>query len=308
MRDPYDILGVSKKASEAEIKKAFRGLAKKHHPDAHANNPAAAKRFQEISGAYDILGDKNKRAQFDRGEIDAAGNPKGFHPGAQGFRQRRGGGAGPDEFEFAFSRGAEGVKAEDIFSEIFGAFGGGGRRQAQARRGGDLALSTTISFTEAALGGSRRLDLPDGRQIEVKIPVGLKDGQQIRLRGQGAPGAQGGPAGDALVTISVAPHPYLAREGRDLRMDLPVTLKEAVLGAKVTVPTLGDPVSLSVPAHSNTGSVLRLRGKGIPATKAAPAGDLLVRLVVSLPDKPDAELDAFAKRWDAAYDPRAKLK
>ncbi|HXI99957.1 MAG TPA: J domain-containing protein, partial [Micropepsaceae bacterium] len=287
MRDPYEVLGVSKKASEAEIKKAFRTLAKKHHPDKHASDPKAVKKFQEISGAYEIIGDKEKRAQYDRGEIDAAGQPKGFNPGSHpggggfeqgfgGFRARPGGGAGPQSFEFEWNgNNAEGFQAEDIFADILGGLGGGGgRRRAQPRKGADVQLQTTVSLQEAALGGTRRVVLADGRQLEVRIPTGVKDGQQIRLRGQGAPGDRGGPPGDALITIAIAPHPYFERDGRDLRLDLPITLKEAVMGAKVSVPTLTGPVTLTVPPHSNTGRVLRLKAKGLPGTGGEAPGDL----------------------------------
>ena len=321
MRDPYDVLGVSRKATEAEIKKAFRALAKKHHPDTHANDPKAVKKFQELSGAYELLGDKEKRAQYDRGEIDEAGQPKGFnqgfHPssgagfeqGFEGFRGRPGGGAGPQNFDFQWSGDSgESVKAEDIFSELFGGLGGGGKRRQQSRKGADVQLQTTVSLLEAAQGGTRRVVLADGRQLEVRIPPGVKDGQQIRLRGQGAPGERGGPPGDALISVAIAPHPYLEREGRDLRMDLPVTLKEALTGAKVPVPTLTGPVTLTVPPHSNSGRVLRLKAKGLPGTGGEAAGDLYVRLVVTLPEAPDPKLDAFVQSWDSAYDPRAKLK
>ena len=311
MRDPYDVLGVARKASEAEIKKAFRALAKKHHPDKTGNDQAAMKRFQEINSAYELLSDKEKRAQYDRGEIDAAGQPKGFgagfNPSAGGFRggPRPGAGAAR-EFHFNFGD-EEGVNIDDILGGIFGGGAGParGRPRAQPRRGQDLQLQTTVSFQEAALGGTRRVMLADGRELEVKIPPGLKEGQQIRLRGQGAPGERGAPAGDLLITVSVAPHPYLTRDGDDIRMDLPITLKEAVLGAKVEVPTLTGPVAVTVPANSNTGNVLRLKGKGIQAP--GHAGDFYIRLLVTLPEQADADLQSFAKRWNAAYDPRTKL-
>ena len=321
MRDPYEVLGVSKKASEAEIKKAFRSLAKKHHPDKHASDPKAVKKFQEISAAYEIVGDKEKRAQFDRGEIDAAGQPKGFDPGSRagasgfeqgfgGFRGRPGGGTGPQGFEFEWGgNNAEGFQADDIFADILGGLGGGGgRRRAQPRKGADVQLQTTVSLQEAALGGTRRVVVADGRQLEVRIPPGVKDGQQIRLRGQGVPGERGGPPGDALITIAIAPHPYFERDGRDLRLDLPITLKEAVIGAKVPVPTLTGPVTVTVPPHSNSGRILRLKAKGLPGAGGESPGDLYARLVVTLPDMPDSKLDDFAGSWNADYDPRAKLK
>lgn len=318
MRDPYDVLGVSKKASEAEIKKAFRSLAKKHHPDTHGNDAGAKKRFQEIGAAYDIVGDKDKRAKFDAGEIDASGNPRGFDPGAQGFRGGpfggggggSGGGPGARDFHFTWTDqdagGAQGFSADDLFSDLLGGLGrGGGGRQ--PRQGQDFTVAMTVSFEEAARGGARRVMLPNGEQIDVKIPPGLKDGQQIRLKGRGGAGRRGAPAGDVMIQVAVAPHPYFTRDGRDLRMDLPITLQEAVLGAKVAVPTLTGTVTLSVPPGSNTGSVLRLKGKGIPAAGAEAAGDFYVKLVVTLPDKPDDALRDFAQGWKNGYDPRAKL-
>src|SRR5580698_1879731 len=255
MRDPYDILGVSKKASEAEIKKAFRNLAKKHHPDTKGGDAAAQKKFQEISAAYDIVGDKEKRAKFDAGEIDAGGNPRGFDPSAHGFGRGGGGGGGPRDFHFTWTDqepgNAQGFSAEDLFSDLLGGLGGRGGRQ-QPRQGQDFSVAVTVSFEEAARGGSRRVMLPNGEQIDVKIPAGLKDGQQIRLKGRGGAGRKGGPPGDVMIQVQVAPHPFFTREGNDLRMELPITLQETVLGAKVPVPTLTGTVSLSVPAGSNT--------------------------------------------------------
>ena len=318
MKDPYEILGVAKTANEAEIKKAFRSLAKKHHPDKHAGDAAAKKRFQEISGAYDILGDKDKRAQFDSGAIGADGNPKGFDPrqggfGAGGFRQGNpfggGGGAGARDFQFSFDEAPGGAAGfEDIFADLMGGGRRAGRGQSRAAKGEDFSVAVTVSFAEAAIGGTRRVVLPNGEQIDVKIPVGVKDGQAVRVKERGGAGRGGGPNGDILLSVSVAPHPFMTRDGNDVRMDLPVTLKEAVLGAKVAVPTLTGAVSLSVPPNSNTGTVLRLKGKGIGAQGATAAGDFYVRLVVSLPDKPDESLRSFAQGWSADYDPRAKLR
>jgi DnaJ-class molecular chaperone len=313
MRDPYEILGVSKTASEAEIKKAFRNLAKKHHPDTQSADKNAQKKFQEISGAYDIVGDKEKRAKFDAGEIDASGNPRGFdRRQGGGFRQGGpfGGGQGARDFHFTWDNAGggaqEGFSAEDIFADLLG--GGGGRRgRSQPRRGEDFTVSTTISFDEAARGGTRRVVAPTGEQIDVKIPVGVKEGQHIRVKGRGGPGRNGGPSGDILIQIAVAPHPSMTREGNDIRMELPVTLKEAVQGGKVNVPTLSGTVALSVPPNSNTGTVLRLKGKGIAPANTTP-GDLYVKLVVALPEHPDSDLAKFVEGWKADYDPRAKMK
>jgi DnaJ-class molecular chaperone len=315
--DPYKVLGVSKSASEADIKKAFRTLAKTHHPDKHANDPKAQKKFQEISGAYDILGDKEKRAKFDRGEIDESGNPRGFDPGAHGFQGGPfgGGGGGARDFHFGFGGQddqSQGFRAEDIFSDLLGGLGGRGRRGAQPRKGESYEIAVTVSFEEAARGGTRRIMLPEGRDVDERIPVGTKDGAQIRLKGQGGPGAAGGPPGDVLLTMSVAAHPYYTREGDNLRMELPITLQEAVLGGKVPVPTLTGTVELTVPPNSNSGATLRLKGKGIPGRGTSgggePAGDLYVKLVVTLPEKGDEALKDFVEKWDKKYDPRAKFK
>ena len=311
MRDPYEVLGVAKNASEADIKKAFRTLAKKHHPDTHGGDVAAKKKFQEISAAYDIVGDKEKRTKFDQGMIDANGNPRGFDPGAGGpFRQ----GGGPGDFQFNWGGDTEtvegGFRPEDLLNEIFGGRGGGGGggpRRRRARRGEDYALAMTIGFEEAARGGTQRIVLPDGRELDVRIPVGVRDGQQIRLKGQGGAGRENGPSGDILLTLHVAAHPFFVRDGSDLRMELPVTLNEAVLGGKVNAPTLTGPVTLTIPAGSNSGTSLRLKGKGIPAHAGQAAGDFYVKLIVTLPDKPDQALRDFAAGWSADYNPRAKL-
>ena len=322
MKDPYEVLGVAKTASEAEIKKAFRTLAKKHHPDKHAGDAAAQKRFQEISGAYDILGDKDKRAQYDAGAIGPDGNPRGFDPrqGGGGFRQGHpfgsgfggyggGGGPGAREFHFSFDDGTGGGAAgfEDIFADLMGG-ARRAKRQPRQTKGEDFSAAVTVSFDEAANGGTRRVMLQNGEQIDIKIPVGVKDGQTIRVKGRGGAGQGGGPNGDILLTVSVAPHPTMTRDGNDIRTDLPVTLKEAVLGGKVPVPTLTGTVSLTVPPNSNTGTILRLKGKGIAAHGGEAAGDLYVRLVVSLPDHADEALKSFASGWAASYDPRAKSR
>lgn len=314
MRDPYEILGVPRTAGEAEIKKAFRNLAKKHHPDKHAGDAAAQKKFQEISAAYDILGDKDKRAQFDGGAIGPDGNPRGFDPRG-GFRQGSpfgfgAGGGGNREFHFSSEDlGGGGSAFEDIFASMMG---GGARRGAQAgaraAKGGDFSAAVTVSLAEAVAGGTRRIVMQNGEQIDVKIPAGVKDGQTIRIKGRGGAGRGGGPNGDVLLQIGVAAHPFIVRDGAHLRMDLPVTLKEAVAGGKVPVPTLAGTLSLTVPEGSNTGTTLRLKGKGVPAHGKEEAGDLFVRLVVTLPDKPDQALRGFVDNWSSDYDPRAKLR
>jgi DnaJ-class molecular chaperone len=316
MKDPYEVLGVPKGASEADIKKAFRALAKKHHPDKHQGDAAAQKRFQEISGAYDILGDKDKRAQFDAGAIGADGNPRGFDPrqggGFRGGNPFGGGGAGARDFHFSFDDAAGSPHGgfEDIFESLMGGRrpGGPGRAQSRAARGEDFTASVTVAFDEAVSGGTRRVVLQNGEQLDVKIPAGVKDGQTIRVKGRGGAGRGGGANGDILLTVSVSPHPFMTRDGNDIRMDLPVTLKEAVLGGKVPVPTLTGTVSLSVPPNANTGTILRLKGKGVAAHGSTPAGDLYVRLVVTLPDKSDEALKRFLEGWEGTYDPRARMR
>ena len=321
MRDPYQILGVSKGASEAEIKSAYRKLAKKLHPDANKHDPKAASRFAELNAAYEIVGDDEKRKAFDRGEIDAEGKPRfrgfegfGAQPGGGGFHP--GGGAqfehfsfGPDGFQRS-ARGGGGGGFEDILRGVFGGrFGGGGAQQFEPEdfgaptMGQDLHASLTITLPEAAAGTKARVHLPTGKEIEVKIPAGLTSGQQIRLKGQGYPNTRG-PAGDALITVNVAPHPVFTPEGADLRLELPITLYEAVLGAKVRVPTLDGPVELAVPAGTSSGRTFRLKGKGLKAK--AGTGDLLATVRIVLPDKADEELTALMKKWreKKPYSPR----
>ena len=318
MRDPYQILGVPKDASHGDVKKAFRKLAKLHHPDQHPNDPKAKDRFAEANAAYEILGDEKKRAQFDRGEIDAEGKPR--HPGFEGFARGGGPGGGPggfrrgpggaEHFDFKFGGGA-GFEASDLFSDLFtGARGprGGGRQMREP--GADIALETLVSLETAIHGGKARVLMPNGRTLEVAIPGGIEEGKQIRLRGQGQPSPTGGAAGDAMVTVRFERHGLFRIEGRDLRLDLPIALYEAVLGAKVESPTLGGKVELSLPPHSNSGRTLRLRGKGLPAAGDKPAGDLLVTLRVVLPEGADADLEELMRRWraDKPYDPRSELK
>jgi DnaJ-class molecular chaperone len=322
MRDPYLVLGVSKSADMAEIKKAYRKLAKKFHPD-QSKEPKAKEKFAEISAAYEILGDEKKRAAFDRGEIDAAGKPRfhgfeGFGAGGPGFGGRSHPGTGPgfQHFEFNFggaNPGAGGFAASDIFADLFGGGVPGGRksgaRSQNAPRGEDAAADVTISLAEAAKGTTARVALSTGRILEVTVPAGIEEGKQIRLKGQGQPSPWGGDPGDAWVTVHIAKHPYFRVEGRDLRLDLPVTLYEAVNGAKVNAPTLEGTVEITVPPRSNGGRVLRLRGKGLPGAQG-PAGDLLVSLKIVLPDEQDPELVNLMRKWEAQkpYNPRAGMK
>ena len=301
-QDPYQILGVQKSDSEAVIRSAYRKLAKKHHPDVNPGKPEAAERFKEISAAYDILSDKDKRARYDRGEIDAAGNEvppqRPFYrdysetPGREKYR----GSAGLDEEDL-----------ESIFAQAFGGgargAGGGGRRFSM--RGQDAQYQLTIDFLSSANGTTRRVTLPDGRTLDVKIPAGVRDGQIIRLRGQGMPGMGDGAPGDALVEVSVAPHPLFRREGDDIIIELPVSLQEAVLGASLEVPTIKGPVRLTIPPNSGTGTRLRLRGRGI-----GEHGHQFVELHTVIPPVEEPELAEFLKTWKPQHpaDPRANMK
>jgi DnaJ-class molecular chaperone len=316
MRDPYEVLGVPRGASAAAIKSAYRKLAKKHHPDNNKNDPKAATRFSEINSANEIIGDEDKRKQFDRGEIDADGKPRfqGFSGGDP--RGRAGGPGGFESYSFRTGGGPSGVGGagfEDILNSMFGGAARGGRpgggRTFEFDTGGigldlDLNVAMTVSLEEAVKGGEKRVRLPTGKELNVRIPAGVIAGQQIRLKGQGET-APGHPPGDLLITVSVAPHPYFKVEGSDLRLDLPITLYEAVLGGKVRVPTLGSAVELSIPKNTSSGRTFRLKGKGLP--KAGGTGDLFVAIRIILPDGNDAELEALMEKWRDGhpYNPRS---
>jgi DnaJ-class molecular chaperone len=290
MRDPYVVLGVGRDASEDDIKKAYRRLAKKLHPDVHPGNRATEQRFKEVTAAYDLLSDPVKRARFDRGEIDAAGSDRGFRAQSAGAGAR------------AYQRAGGAFSFDDIISEILGR----GRRESEERLG-DESLSLRLPFLEAARGGTRRVTLADGRSIDITVPAGIESGQTLRLRGQGPRAPLGVSPGDLYLAIEVEPHPFFQRKERDIHVELPVTLTEAVLGATVTVPTIHGAVALKVPRGSNSGSTLRLKGKGI--TAGGKSGDQYVKLRVVLPEPPDPELAAFLERWGAKhpYDVRGKL-
>jgi DnaJ-class molecular chaperone len=312
--DLYQRLGLKRGASEAEIKKAYRSLAKQLHPDRNRDNPNAAKRFGEVTSAYDLLSDKDKRARYDRGEIDEEGNPK--MPFGGGFGGYSPGGGGPQPgaggFENMNFGGAEGADLSDLFEGLFGRggarAGGGGpfgsRQRARApQKGADVAYRLKIPFEDAVALKSQRITLADGKTIDLKLPQGLEDGTRIRLAGKGEEGPAG--RGDALVTIEIAPHRFFTRDGTNIRLELPVTLKEAVLGAKVKVPTPEGPVMLTVPKGTTSGKVLRLKGRGF-AAKDGKRGDQLVTVEVDLPSG-DAELERFAEGWSGGGNPRASL-
>jgi DnaJ-class molecular chaperone len=310
MRDPYEVLGVPRGASAAAIKSAYRKLAKKHHPDANKNDPKSQARFSELNAANEIIGDEDKRKQFDRGEIDAEGKPR-----FQGFPGGGGGRAGPGGFETHTFRSGGGGGFEDILNSMFG----GAARGARPGPGGgfefetggigldlDLSVAMAVSLEEAVKGVEKRVRLPTGKELNVKIPPGVVAGQQIRLKGQGetAPGHR---PGDLLITVSIAPHAFFKVDGSDLRVDLPITLYEAVLGGKVRVPTLGSAVELSIPKNTSSGRTFRLKGKGLP--KPGGAGDLFVTTRIMLPDGNDSELEALMQKWHDGhpYNPRSDL-
>ena len=329
MRDPYEVLGVDRKATPADIKSAFRRQAKKLHPDANKNDPKAASRFAELNAAYEILGEEDKRKAFDSGEIDAEGKPRfrGFEGFGGGAGARPGGGFGPEgEFE-SFSFGPEGFTRgtrrraggaaggpggagfggfEDILREAFGGARRGGAgatfEPEDSGAGANVAASLTVSLPDAAHGVTQRVRLPSGKDVEVKIPAGIANGQQVRLRGQGMRGPGG--AGDLLISVSIAPHPIFTLDGADIRLDLPVTLYEAALGAKVRVPTLDRPVELTIPPGTSSGRTFRLKGKGFPAKEGR--GDLLAAIRIMLPEKIDSDFEALMKKWrtEKPYDPR----
>jgi DnaJ-class molecular chaperone len=310
-QDPYSELGVAKGATADEIRKSFRKLAKAHHPDRNPNNKASEERFKRVTAAFDILGDEEKRKKFDRGEIDADGREThpGFRPGANG-----GFGAGSPFGGGGFRSGGgdfEGVNFDEILGEMFGRGApgaGGGRGRGFAAKGADVRARLEIDLEDAINGVTRRITFGDGKSLDVSIPKGAAEGQVLRLRGQGQPGRGGGPAGDALIELAIKPHPLYRREGADLHMDLPISVPDAVLGAKVDAPTPSGPVSLTVPPQSNSGAILRLKGRGAVDAETGRRGDLFARLMVSLPEPPGPDLERLAEIWrkERPYTPKRK--
>lgn len=318
MRDPYLVLGVMRSASADDIKQAFRRLAKQFHPDLNPGRPDIEQKFKEVNGAYSLLSDSDKRARFDKGEIDASGSERpdrsfrrawagagaGRGPGGPGARPGAGakpGGKADGDDPFS----------DEFFNDIFGAtkrrYSAGGGAGVKAK-GSDVNYSVNVTFADACLGAKRRLALSTGKSIDVNIPPGTKDQAKLRLKGQGLPGLGGAGAGDAIVEVHVDAHALFTRKDDDIHIEVPVTLTEAVLGAAIKVPTLDGQVAVKVPAGANSGTVLRLKGKGVPSPERNITGDLYVKLVVMLPEKPDAELTSFIEKWSKGrdYDVRRK--
>jgi len=301
MDDPYQILGVAKDASQDAIRKAYRSLAKELHPDLNPGDKGAETRFKDVSAAYSLLNDPEKRARFDRGEIDASGAER---PQQQYYRHyaeadptgRYASSAGMGDFE----------DVSDLFADLFGARGGA-RRTASAR-GRDLRYQLHVDFLDAVNGAVRRVALPDERALDLTIPAGTRDGSVLRLKSKGYPGFNGGPPGDALIEVAVRPHPIFTLDGADIVVEVPITIDEAVLGGKIEVPTISGRVAMTVPKGSSTGTTLRLKGKGVKSKDSV--GDQRVVLEVVLPDNIDGELEAFMTRWreEHHYDPRAKMR
>lgn len=296
--NPYEILGVDAKASSDEIRKAYRRLAKKHHPDLNPGDKVAEETFKRVSAAHDLLGDPEKRARYDRGEIDAAGMER---PQERYYRDF----AGAGNERYSSDAGFADFAADDIIADLFGRRAG---RRTFRMPGRDLHFRLSVDFLDALRGTTARVTLPEGGTLDVRIPAGTRDGQVLRLRGKGEPGMGGGPPGDALVEISVKPHRFFTRDGDDIRLTLPISLTEAVLGGRVEVPTPTGRVMMSVPKGASSGRVLRLRGKGAPRADGS-SGDLYVTLSIALPAH-DPDLEAFTEAWEAGrmYDPRKGLE
>jgi DnaJ-class molecular chaperone len=317
MRDPYQILGVSRSASESEIKSAYRKLAKKYHPDLNPGRKDIEQKFKEVSSAYELLSDTTKKKRFDAGEIDENGNERGFSRSYGGASDPFGSSGRSYGYSSSSSRKGSPFSSfnpEDILSQFFGGgsfhqsdpFEESEPRSKTSSKGQDVSYAVFVPFVESCLGGKQRVTLAGHKTIEVNIPPGVVSGHKLRLRGQGVQGRGG--AGDAIIDITVEPHPFFTREKDDIFLDLPISLPEAILGATVTVPTLDGQVQVKVPAGSNAGSSLRLKGKGVKKSSGA-AGDMFVKIKIVLPEKPNGDLNEMIAKWAKknAYNPRAKL-
>lgn len=294
-KNPYQVLGVSTAAPESEIRAAFRKLAKQYHPDRNPGDKPAEERFKEISGAFELVGDAGSRKRFDAGEIDADGRERAPHRQWQGGPYRPGAeGFGPHGASGSASSGASFDDLGDIFADLFGS--SRGYRDKTGQRGRDLRYRLEIDLLDAVNGGAKRTTMPDGRELDISIPAGIEDGQTLRLKGQGEKAAASVVAGDVYVEIKIKPHALFRREGGDIHIEVPITLKEAVLGGKITAPTIAGDVALTVPKNTSSGAILRLKGRGAPRGKGV-RGDQFVKLRIVLPEDGDAELEEFVKRW-----------
>jgi DnaJ-class molecular chaperone len=303
--DPYAVLGLARNATEDDIRRSFRKLAKELHPDLNPGDKAAAERFKKVTAAYELLSDPERRKRYDRGEIDASGEPRrAYQPHGAGapfsWRTGRAGASpGSDDHDFPFT---------DIFSDLFGGRAGRGRTGGAGLRGSDVRYTLEIDFVEAVAGAKKRVTLPEGGMLDLVVPEGVSDGQVLRLKGKGNPGFRGGEPGDALVEVKVRPHPQFARSGDDITIEVPISLDEAVLGAKIEVPTVTGRVQLTIPKGTSSGRVFRLRGKGVRNSTTGLTGDQLVTVKIVLPDQIDDSLAYFMSEWRQkhAYNPRKR--
>ncbi len=295
--DPYTALGLTRDASDADIRRAYKRLVKELHPDVNPGNKASEERFKKVSAAFSILGDGEKRRKFDRGEIDASGQERAEHPYYR-YASGRGG--------FSGFQGGAFSDFSDVFSDLFGNADAGTRTYPTS--GKDIRYTLDVEFLEAATGAKKRIVLPDGGTLDLNIPAGVTDGQTLRLKGKGEPGMGSRPPGDALIEITILPHEYFKRDGLDIWLDLPISVYEAVLGAKIDVSTIGGRVSVTVPKLSNSGKVLRLKGRGIKSQRSGKSGDQHVRLIINLPDKIDSDFEKMMTNWRSKhpYDPRGR--
>ncbi|HPF45427.1 MAG: J domain-containing protein [Alphaproteobacteria bacterium] len=304
MRDPYTVLGVSKDTSPADLKKTYRKLAMKYHPDQNPGDEKMSEKFKEVSAAYALLSDEKMRARYDRGEINPDGSEKGF----AGYRQNAHAGGNPFGGASGFSGFGAGFDAEDLFSSLFG---GGRTRTHRAKpsaRGEDKTYNINIDFLDAVLGSKKQVRLENGKTLNINTPVNVREGQQIRLKGQGGAGIGGGPNGDALIEVHINKHPYYTLKGNDIHMELPITLEEAVCGGKVTVPTISGKIALTIPKNSSSGKLMRLKGRGAEDPKTMKKGDQFVKLMVTLPAEADSELEKFIKKWSAKNDDSKNIR